>query len=58
MKQFWKTKSTPNNQREITQEVITSAYNSRKKEIESLKQYDRGEKIITPSKLSDLVRSI
>ena len=44
--------------REVTTEDVIFAYKASKKEIESLKQYDRGEKIITPSKLKDLVRNI
>lgn len=59
MKLFWKNKSnTQTIPREVTKEDVAYAYKSSKKEIESLKKYDRGEKVITPSKLRDLVRNI
>ena len=41
-----------------TPELISTAYISRYKEIESLRKYDRGEKTITPGNLKDIVRSI
>lgn len=41
-----------------TSELISTAYDNRLKEIESLRKYDRGEKTITPGNLTDIVRSI
>lgn len=41
-----------------TSELISTAYDARLKEIESLRKYDRGEKTITPGNLTDIVRSI
>lgn len=37
---------------------ILYAYKSRKTEIDSLRQYDRGEKTITPRSLRTTVRSV
>ena len=38
----------------ISEEVISTAFKTREKEIESLRKYDRGEKTITPSNLKNL----
>ena len=42
----------------ISDKVISNAYKTREKEIESLRKYDRGEKTITPSNLTNIVRGI
>lgn len=42
----------------VSDELISNAYKTREKEIESLRKYDRGEKTITPSNLKKLVQSI
>ena len=39
---------------DITGDTIESAYSRRAKEIESLREYDRGEKEITPSNIRSL----
>ena len=42
----------------ISDELISNAYKTREKEIESLRKYDRGEKTITPSNLRNTVQNI
>lgn len=42
----------------VTPEAISSAYDKRKKEITSLRQYDRGEKTIDAPDIGKLVQSI
>ncbi len=42
----------------VTSKNIDSAFRRRAKEIESLRQYDRGEKIITPSVLARPVKRV
>ena len=42
----------------ISDELISAAYKTREKEIESLRKYDRGEKTIAPSDLKKFVQSI
>lgn len=53
----WK-KESKTIKEQVTPEVISSAYNKRSTEIESLRKYDRGEKTITPRNLESLVRSL
>ena len=50
-------KSKPN-EIKVDREVILSAYNRRRDEIESLRKYDRGEKAITVFSLSSLNKNI
>ena len=45
-------------QTDISPEVVSNAYKTREKEIESLRKYDRGEKTITPANLKSIVRGI
>jgi hypothetical protein len=42
----------------VSPDVISAAYKTREKEIESLRKYDRGEKTITPASLKNIVRSL
>lgn len=42
----------------VSDELISNAYKTREKEIESLRKYDRGEKTITPSNLRKIVQSL
>jgi hypothetical protein len=51
-------KTATKTQDKVSEEVISGAYKTREKEIESLRKYDRGEKTITPSNLRKLVQSL
>ncbi len=55
---FKRHKSSNDPKAGLPTEFFLDAYNARKKEIESLRKYDRGEKTITPSNLRDIVRNI
>lgn len=55
---FRRNKTCPPTREDISDELISAAYKTREKEIESLRKYDRGEKTITPSNLKKFVQSI
>jgi hypothetical protein len=63
MKFIWRSKTNTEKDEKIlvskvTSDLVASAFERRKDEIESLRKYDRGEKTITPSDLKTVSRGL